>query len=398
MTDDANLRLTAGPWPSAKVIQLLPEKPEYFKPNFVGVPDELKAVPNWVAWRAEPPKPGKPKWRKVPYAPLEYTDRKSAVPASSTDPKTWRSFKQAVQAYRDSQRWKRPFNGIGFVFDGNVGDDELCWCGIDLDAWTDRAQAIVAKLATYTEISPSGNGVHMIIRTKPFKQEICKSEALTAEAYCTGRYFTFTGLPMDGSPTTIEARPDEVAEVVAEIAATYDAAQSALRAAEPGNSATPSGPGKNTNYTAQLRAISGQHAPKKQKQGAGVKIGPISDAWAGVNVVGLSVGSEPLNLEKFKEALWGLADGWLAAEGNWMMVCIICANEAMRNGAGETTLKEALWEVLDERSRDVDGYDEDDNRDRYERCLADYGKRKRQCSPGRSIRRPSGRGGYGHLP
>jgi Virulence-associated protein E len=85
---------------------------------------------------------------------------------------------------------------------------------------------------------------------------------------------------------------------------------------------------------------------------------------------------EPLNMEKLKSALWALADEWLASEGNWMMACRICANEAMRDSAGQSDVKQALWEALDERSQVVEGYDEADNRDRYERCIADFGKRQ----------------------
>jgi primase-polymerase (primpol)-like protein len=54
------------------VVPLRPEKPDYLKPNFDGIPDELKRLPNWVTWRAEQPEPGKAKWRKVPYTPPEF--------------------------------------------------------------------------------------------------------------------------------------------------------------------------------------------------------------------------------------------------------------------------------------------------------------------------------------
>ena len=85
-------------------------KPVWSKPNFDNIPDTLKALPNWVCWRAEPPPPGKDKWRKIPYTPLEFIHddsgkRTSPHPADTTKKATWRSFDQAVQAYRSSQVW-----------------------------------------------------------------------------------------------------------------------------------------------------------------------------------------------------------------------------------------------------------------------------------------------------
>jgi predicted P-loop ATPase len=249
--------------------------------------------------------------------------------------------------------------------------------GIDLDVWTDDAQRMVGKLNTYAEISPGRVGVHIIARAKPFKQTICKTEALTAEAYCTGRYFTFSGVPVEGAPKTVEARPAEIAEVVAGIGAVDDAAKSALRRSRDvaaGQSAGSSDEGASAGvvrlkrgkpYLQQFRDGEAKQAVKK----------PLtqSSKLDGIQFEELG-GGEPLNMEKFKAALWWLADGWLTAEGNWKMVCLICANEAMRNGGGQLDVKQALWEALDERSRDVDGYDVADNRAHFERFMGDYGK------------------------
>ncbi len=77
---------------ATNVIPLQPEKPNYPEPNFDGIPIELKGLRNWVVWRAERPKPGKTKWRKVPYVPLEYTERKTPAAADTTNSATWRGF------------------------------------------------------------------------------------------------------------------------------------------------------------------------------------------------------------------------------------------------------------------------------------------------------------------
>ena len=142
-----------------------------------GIPEELKARPQWVAWRLEE-RDGD--LTKVPYTPL--TDRK----ASSTDLLTWGGFEEALAAFRKGQR-----DGIGFVF--SSGDP---YCGIDLDgcrkpasgelaAW---AEEIVDSLDGYAEVSPSGEGVHVIVRGKTPSR---RRDAI--EIYSSERFFTMTG-------------------------------------------------------------------------------------------------------------------------------------------------------------------------------------------------------------
>ena len=60
--------------------------------------------------------------------------------------------------------------------------------------------------------------MHIIARAKRFAQKTCDTAGLKAEAYSTGRYFTFTGKLTEDLSVFIEARPDEIAEVVMEIA------------------------------------------------------------------------------------------------------------------------------------------------------------------------------------
>jgi putative DNA primase/helicase len=74
----------------------------------------MKDLRQWVCWRIEE-RDGKP--TKVPYSPL--TGRR----ADSTDPQTWASYDEVVNAYREHGH-----HGIGFVF---TPEDGLC--GVDLD-------------------------------------------------------------------------------------------------------------------------------------------------------------------------------------------------------------------------------------------------------------------------
>ena len=148
----------------------------------VNYPKEIAGLRQWICWRLEPdPKSEKP--RKIPYDPK--TGRK----ASSTNPDTWASLAEA-QAARD----KYMFTGIGFVFTEDCG-----LVGVDIDhcrnedgSWNECASAILEKWPSYTEVSPSGSGLHIIYRgAMPGKGN--KNSTSGVEMYAVARYFTMTG-------------------------------------------------------------------------------------------------------------------------------------------------------------------------------------------------------------
>ena len=156
-----------------------------FKGNlYPAVPQELKALRQWVLWR-EKQRDGKP--TKIPY-------QVSGVKAKTDTPETWTDYQSAIE-HRDL------FSGVGFVFSA---DDP--YCGIDLDDCLDDngkvkawAEPIVERLKTvsYAEVSPSGNGIKFWTRaTLPpeakHKAYIVK-DADAIEAYDRVRYFTVTG-------------------------------------------------------------------------------------------------------------------------------------------------------------------------------------------------------------
>jgi hypothetical protein len=160
----------------------------------------IQDLRQWLCWRIEE-REGKP--TKVPYSPL--TGKK----ASATDSGTWASYSEAVEAYRE-----HGYGGIGLVF-----SEDDPFCGVDLDdclnpktgeieAW---AQEIIEELDSYTEVSPSGRGVHVLVRGElpPGRNRKGKFEA-----YDKGRYFTVTGRHLDGTPKTIENRQEQLRSVV----------------------------------------------------------------------------------------------------------------------------------------------------------------------------------------
>jgi len=131
-----------------------------------------------------------------------------------TDRSTWNSFDACRVAYD-----RGGFDGVGFVFDGEIGADGLTYCGIDLDHCVDNgktvqslAKARIGRLNTYTELSVSGTGVHCIVRAAPMDR-IVKYDGV--EVYTKARYFTFTGRGFGA----IRAAPDETRTLMNEVRA-----------------------------------------------------------------------------------------------------------------------------------------------------------------------------------
>jgi len=87
-------------------------------------------------------------------------------------------------------------NGIGFVFteENGIIANDLDDCLIDGQP-NELAASVLAKIPqTYIEISPSGNGLHFLIRGKmPGNGKGKKNDAVGVEMYGASRYFTITG-------------------------------------------------------------------------------------------------------------------------------------------------------------------------------------------------------------
>lgn len=162
------------------------------------MPQELRDRPQWVVWKYVD-RPDRPKPTKEPRR-ADNPNRK----ASTTNPKTWATFEQAVAALEAGDP-----DGIGFVF-----TQEDPYVGVDLDDGlpdTDRA-AITLALDSYTETSPSGDAEHVIVRASLNGHG--RNRKGPFEVYEDGRYFTVTGAHVKGTPTTIEARQAQLDEVI----------------------------------------------------------------------------------------------------------------------------------------------------------------------------------------
>jgi hypothetical protein len=161
------------------------------------IPPELRAL-GWVLWRAEPRGDDKP--AKVPYRVADPQRR-----GSSTDPTTWASFDDACDAYAalvgrpDATRG--PVAGIGCVLTREAGIS----C-IDLDRVVaadgrldTRAATLVERCDSWTEVSPSGTGVHVFVRGTAARA--LKGDQI--EVYSEARYICTTGHRWPGTPDTL---------------------------------------------------------------------------------------------------------------------------------------------------------------------------------------------------
>jgi primase-polymerase (primpol)-like protein len=140
------------------------------------VPKELKRRPKWVAWRLEN---RNDRLAKVPYSP------RTGRLASTTDLLTWGTFDDALEVLDH-------YEGLGFVF--SSADP---YSGIDLDECVELetgeisqwALEVVRRVDSYTELSPSGTGLHIFVRGQ-LPSSVKRSEI---EMYSHSRFFTVTG-------------------------------------------------------------------------------------------------------------------------------------------------------------------------------------------------------------
>ena len=145
-------------------------------------PDELTKLDNWCVWRLVN---RNGKQTKIPI------NAETGEMAKSNDADTWSSYEKAFEVFQDTNA-----DGLGFFF-------EPPYVGVDIDDISEEIERykngdvesnIVFEfyelLKTYAEISPSGNGIHLIFKGKIPGPSRRKGNV---EMYDQGRFFTMTG-------------------------------------------------------------------------------------------------------------------------------------------------------------------------------------------------------------
>lgn len=181
------------------------------------IPEVLRAARQWVGFKS-----------KIPI------DAKTGRSGSSTDSSTWCDFQTALEG-----AVKYTLDGVGYVF------KKSRWiCGVDIDTCRNpetgelspEARDIVDSLNSYTEISPSGYGVHIYVEVaEGFSLDGFKKNGVRLppngieryvmkdgkrvkkepeiEFYLEGRYFTVTGNAI-GTQRTVNERTTELLQVL----------------------------------------------------------------------------------------------------------------------------------------------------------------------------------------
>lgn len=172
-----------GPYSSTDLHRVSQEPPQGQEPKVripveaAGIPDALKRLNQWVVWNY---RLVDGKFKKPPLNPRTMRD------ASTNDPSTWADFAAALAVYEDGKA-----DGIGVVMRAGSGV-----VGIDLDRCIapdgtvePNALRITEMINSYTEISPSGTGLHVFALAE---LPVARRSG-PVELYGTSQYLTVTG-------------------------------------------------------------------------------------------------------------------------------------------------------------------------------------------------------------
>ena len=179
-----------------------------FLANLENTPAELRERRQWICWKLSR---GNGRTTKPP------TDPTTGLPHDAHDSFTWHSFDEAVRLAQASVH----ADGVGYVF-----AESDPYCGIDLDGCIDtfgqlhpEADALLRRLDSYVEVSPSGTGVHCILRARhdgPGRKTKNEHGTGGLEVYGHTRFFTMTGRRLQAFPASIGDRQQQHDELMAQ--------------------------------------------------------------------------------------------------------------------------------------------------------------------------------------
>lgn len=158
----------------------------------VTFPVELLTRQQWLIWKFVQ-KPGQKKPSKMPYYASGCV--RTGQQGGEDDRRELVDYNTAVAAAMEQQA-----DGLGFAFlpgDGLIGIDIDAALGEDVEPRRkQRALNIIKACNSYTEFSPSGQGVHIIVKGNT---ETFKSSELGIEVFCGRQFFTMSGNPYPGA-------------------------------------------------------------------------------------------------------------------------------------------------------------------------------------------------------
>ncbi len=160
----------------------------------------------WLGWRPESAANGRAK--KVPIHPA------SGRKIDGTDPSNWVSYEEALVAVTDGR-----CDGIGYAL---TPDDDVIALDIDkcrnplngeVDSW---ASDLVRYFDSYTEVSPSGTGIHIWLKGGATPSAtVGRFAGHKVEVYSHNRFITVTGKAIHNAP--IRDRTEDLARWLADV-------------------------------------------------------------------------------------------------------------------------------------------------------------------------------------
>ncbi|PIE65385.1 MAG: hypothetical protein CSA26_03425 [Desulfobacterales bacterium] len=157
------------------------------------VPDGLKALPQWIGW----------KFKEVEGRTTKAPCGLGGALINPVAPEGWVDFSAAAAAIEEAEISEEAhIDGIGF----SIADSDPFTC-IDIDHCLDSeggldgfSNEVVERFNSYTEVSPSGEGVHIWIKGNWAASPRQKFKGGELEIYSCKRYMTVTGNVYLGAP------------------------------------------------------------------------------------------------------------------------------------------------------------------------------------------------------
>lgn len=167
------------------------------------IPGRMRRKRSWITWEYRE--------REDDNKPTKVPINKHGRAVSATDPDNWLSLSDAREQCNHTDA-----DGVGFVF-----SDRNNLLGIDFDDVRDSETGAVEqwcsdlldRLDSYTEVSPSGTGFHVIVRAGIPSEYGNKGKI---EVYENDRFFTVTGKQVKGTPDTIRPRQGPLNQIAPE--------------------------------------------------------------------------------------------------------------------------------------------------------------------------------------
>ena len=173
-------------------------------PSPAAVVPDLAERKQWLVWGYRPGADEDKKYRKMPH----YADkgRRFGVQGDEKDRRRLVTLAEAVAAVGSGD-----FDGVGFAFlpgDGLIGIDLDGMIDPDTGEISERCEAIIDACDSYTELSPSGKGVHIFCAIEHVEGlDSFKSNKVSVECFVGAQFFTFTGRVWPGATLAVQPMP-----------------------------------------------------------------------------------------------------------------------------------------------------------------------------------------------